>query len=340
LEWYTFKFENRAAEKKRRLAAKRRRLVILALLVSLFLVAGAALSWSAWARMDVTVADDGRLLRVTAFRGTVADLLEREGITIGPWDRVYPAPETPLHDGIEITVDRAVPVTVRVDGRDLEVWTVAQRVGQVLADAGVELNAGDLVQPAPETPVTARLEIGVVRVTTEVEEVEIATPYQVERRPAYDLPKGQTRVLVQGENGLIRETWRITYHDGTEVDRELVKREEVLRPRNQVLLVGMADIVTRGVQDIRFERMLTAEATAYTYTGNNTATGVPPGPGTVAVDPQVIPLGSRLYIDGYGYGKALDVGGKIKGKRIDVFFPTRQEALQWGRRTVNVYVLK
>jgi uncharacterized protein YabE (DUF348 family) len=311
--------------------------------VGLFLVVllavGAFFGGYSLARMDVTVVEGEEVVALTAFRGTVADLLAREGVEVGPWDRVTPAVNTPLHDGMEIVIQRAVPVTVRVDGQRLELWTVAARVDQVLAEAGVELNAGDLIVPEPETPVSKGLEICVVRVVTETEEREFNTPYQVERRPAYDLPKGETRVLVHGQNGLRRETWQVVYHDGEEVARELVRSEEIVRPRNQVVLVGMLDTVSRGGQDIRFYRVITAEATAYTYTGNNTATGMPPGPGTVAVDPTVIPLGTRLYIDGYGYGVAMDVGRKIRGNRVDVFFPTRQEAFQWGRRTVNVYLL-
>lgn len=81
-------------------------------------------------------------------------------------------------------------------------------------------------------------------------------------------------------------------------------------------------------------------ATAYTHTGNKTYTGIWPSVGIVAVNPKVIPLGTRLYIDGYGYATAMDTGGAIKGNKIDLFFETRAEALKWGRRNVQVFVLK
>lgn len=85
-------------------------------------------------------------------------------------------------------------------------------------------------------------------------------------------------------------------------------------------------------------------ATAYTYGCGNgdgvTATGTIPRPGVAAVDPAVIPLGTELYVEGYGYARAEDTGGAIRGARIDLFFPTRETALQWGRRTVEVRVLK
>ncbi|HEY8104111.1 MAG TPA: 3D domain-containing protein [Gaiellaceae bacterium] len=82
-------------------------------------------------------------------------------------------------------------------------------------------------------------------------------------------------------------------------------------------------------------RTLTVSSTGYALRGN-TATGIPTGPGVVAVDPSVIPLGTRLTIPGYGAGVAADTGGNVHGNVIDVWFPTRQQALAWGRRTVTI----
>ena len=84
-------------------------------------------------------------------------------------------------------------------------------------------------------------------------------------------------------------------------------------------------------------RALTVSATGYAL-GGRTATGVPTGPGVVAVDPAVIPLGSRITIPGYGSGIAADTGGAVVGNVIDVWFPTLEEAHAWGRRTVTITV--
>lgn len=73
--------------------------------------------------------------------------------------------------------------------------------------------------------------------------------------------------------------------------------------------------------------------------GSFTATGHRVARGIVAVDPRVIPLGSRVYVDGYGHARALDVGGAIKGNRIDVFFPSEADCRRWGVRSVKVYIL-
>lgn len=83
---------------------------------------------------------------------------------------------------------------------------------------------------------------------------------------------------------------------------------------------------------------VTFEATAYTWTGCRTATGIWPSRGTIAVDPRVIPLGTELHIEGYGPAVAADTGGAIQGQRIDLYMDTKHECLQWGRRKVEVKI--
>lgn len=88
------------------------------------------------------------------------------------------------------------------------------------------------------------------------------------------------------------------------------------------------------------ERILTMEATAYTWTGQRTASGTWPAVGTVATDPEVIPLGTRLWVEEYGEAVALDTGGLVKGNVIDVYLPTEAECWQWGRRQVEVKIIR
>ena len=93
--------------------------------------------------------------------------------------------------------------------------------------------------------------------------------------------------------------------------------------------------VTPGQAPSLGGRTLSVVATGYSL-GGHTSTGVPVGYGIVAVDPSVIPLGTHMTIPGYGDGVAADTGGAIAGARIDLWFPTRAEALAWGSRTVTV----
>jgi len=84
---------------------------------------------------------------------------------------------------------------------------------------------------------------------------------------------------------------------------------------------------------------LTVETTAYALRGT-TASGLPVGPGIIAVDPNVIPLGTRVYVPGYGEAVAADTGSAVKGNIIDLWMPSTSQALQWGRRTVTITVYR
>jgi 3D (Asp-Asp-Asp) domain-containing protein/septal ring factor EnvC (AmiA/AmiB activator) len=102
-------------------------------------------------------------------------------------------------------------------------------------------------------------------------------------------------------------------------------------------LAAVVSIPTGGGTPTAVSGLMTVVATGYSLPGN-TASGIPVGPGVVAVDPSVIPIGSRLSIPGYGEGIAADTGGAIQGARIDLWFSSREEALAWGRRTVTISV--
>jgi 3D (Asp-Asp-Asp) domain-containing protein len=80
---------------------------------------------------------------------------------------------------------------------------------------------------------------------------------------------------------------------------------------------------------------MTVSSTGYCLEGN-TATGVPTSPGVVAVDPSVIPLGTRMYVPGYGEGVAADTGSAVKGRMIDVWFESCADAMAWGLKTVTI----
>jgi 3D (Asp-Asp-Asp) domain-containing protein len=100
-------------------------------------------------------------------------------------------------------------------------------------------------------------------------------------------------------------------------------------------VVGIGAMPAPGTQASPYR--LRVDAVAYSLPGKTTI-GIPVRRGVVAVDPKVIPLRSRLHIPGYGRGIAADVGTAVKGRIIDLWFPTRAEARAWGRRTVVITV--
>ncbi|WP_039653489.1 3D domain-containing protein [Clostridium tyrobutyricum] len=103
---------------------------------------------------------------------------------------------------------------------------------------------------------------------------------------------------------------------------------------------GNSISVSRGTSTPSVEAStITVQATAYTG-GGYTASGRQAAEGVIAVDPTVIPLGSRVYVDGYGYAVAADTGGAIQGNIIDLYFSSQSACENWGRRTVTVHILK
>ena len=114
---------------------------------------------------------------------------------------------------------------------------------------------------------------------------------------------------------------------------------EPLKPAEAIMTYRIIEERTMPREEPQEPKPMIFEATAYCYTGNRTATGTWPSRGTIAVDPEVIPLGSKLYVEGYGEGIAEDTGGAIKGEIIDLYMEDRNEALSWGRRQVEVRII-
>jgi 3D (Asp-Asp-Asp) domain-containing protein len=139
---------------------------------------------------------------------------------------------------------------------------------------------------------------------------------------------------------MARQLVKVTYHDGKEFKREIVTSELIRQPVVEMIAQGTITSVSRGGLRLDLHRALVAMSTAYTFTGRNTATGRHPTVGLVAVDPTIIPMGSRLYVEGYGFATAADRGSSIKGKKIDVFMESEAQCRKWGMRSVKVYVLK
>jgi 3D (Asp-Asp-Asp) domain-containing protein len=111
--------------------------------------------------------------------------------------------------------------------------------------------------------------------------------------------------------------------------RRVVEQTQALQAQSDAAVPTAATPISEGAHTI------TVTATGYSLPGR-TATGLPVGPGIVAVDPSVIPLGTRLTIPGYGEGVAADTGSAVQGYTIDLWFPTLADALVWGRRTVTI----
>ena len=174
-------------------------------------------------------------------------------------------------------------------------------------------------------------------------------PFKIERKVTTELRPGISVVMRPGKEGVALKTYKVTFENGKETARKLINEQVLVPPQNRLVSVGYSRIPSRGFLDSRFVRcVLRMHATAYDPGPRScgrsadgcTALGLRAGKGVVAVDPRVIRLGSRLYIENYGHAIAGDTGRAIRGNRIDLGYDTYREAKRFGRKHVTVHVLK
>ena len=313
---------------------------------------------------QVVISADGSTNTVTTNKNTVGELLAERGVKLQEGDKVSPELTEKLKNNDSVTVYRAVLVTISLDGNVKSIRTVSKTVGDVLDEYAIVLSEYDECNLPLDDELTLGLLIEVNRVSVEDVPEEEVLGRKIIRRDTSELLKGQTRVVEEGRDGILENWYRIVCKNGVEISREFLGDYVREEPVDKIIEVGTRaetreeriEPVSRG--DLRFKVAYVMNASGYDIgyesTGKRpgdagygvTATGMTAKRGVVAVDPKVIPLGSRLYVetaDGsyvYGYAIAGDTGGSIRGMKIDLCFDSRQEALRFGRKTVNVYVLE
>ncbi len=176
----------------------------------------------------------------------------------------------------------------------------------------------------------------------EVKVTEKVIPYSVKYVFSRNLSAGRTKKVQDGHDGKI--VWKIidTVVDGVAIKTE--RTEERVEPVEAIIQMGTSGFKQSSRSSFTRDKVLTMESTAYLPTDGSgtgrTASGRKAAFGVVAVDPKVIPLGTLLFVEGYGFAIAADTGGAIKGNKIDVCLHNRKEALNWGRRKVKVHVFE
>lgn len=265
------------------------------------------------------------------------DLSERFDLNLKVTDEVNLEREAKLSADAHLEVRRAVPVKVIADGEEINTYMAPRTVKEALDKLEITLNEKDKVSLPLNHVIKEKDEIKVTRVEEKLETVRNAIPYKTIAQPG-DFPVGlPDRVVTKGVNGEHEQVVKITLEDGEEVSREIIKQTIVKAPVDRVVSRGSQTTVSRGGKTLNFKRAYLMRATAYTG-GGRTATGAPARRGVIAVDPRVIPLGSEVYVEGYGDAVALDTGGAIKGNRIDIYLDSEEACYSWGVRSVIVYV--
>jgi uncharacterized protein YabE (DUF348 family) len=307
---------------------------------------------------QVTIIDGEEAVQVMSYKNSVQGLIDDRGISLREDDRISPEPDTPLRDGMEIIIKRAVPLTVTADGEQMRVLTAADTLKEALKETGITIGTEDIVEPNIGSPVKSDMEVKVVRVTYDRITEEREVPFETIVNYNDQMDKGIEKVAEKGENGKVQEEILIAYHDGDEVIRLKVNQEVLKEPTDQIVERGTRDIIATSRGDVRFKKAIYMSATAYDATfestGKNpdhplygiTRSGTRVRPGVVAVDPKVIPLGTKLYVkslDGsadYGFASAEDTGGAIKGNKIDLYYESPEVVRKFGRKNVLVYILE
>ncbi|MDK2902316.1 MAG: hypothetical protein PWQ93_235 [Clostridiales bacterium] len=292
----------------------------------------------------VRVNDNGHIKTIYTTASSVNDMLKEAGISVKQEDNIEPAADQSIYPGLCVNITRAVPVTILADAQVKKIYTTCTSVSQVLADAGIKLAQKDKVSPGLDTAVKSGTTIEIVRVNETYETVEEPIPYRTIIRDNHDMAKGVQKVVQEGQNGRIQRKILVVYENGKEVSRKVASETVVAQPKNKIVERGTVQSLATSRGAIRYSEVLTMNASAYTvgYDGvnNTTSTGQSVRRGIAAVDPRVIPLGTKLYVEGYGFAVAADVGGAIKGNKIDLYLETLSQARAFGRRTVKVYILK
>ena len=325
--------------------------VLLMVCFALFALCGTVSAYSEEAEKEVTVVTSSAQKTYTTTAQTVEEFLEETGIEYRNEDELSLDLSDPLKDNTTLTITKATAVVLEADGAPRRIYTTCKTVGEFLEENEDSLpEEYELQEVTPDTKLKENMTIAVTSTkqtgSTWIEEI----PYESVEVENDTLEQGVRRVKQEGENGQLQITETTQYEGGKLVHTD--SQQQVLaEPVDEVIEIGTMvppapveeEPAVATIDGYAYRSSLTVQATGYSpydagCTGI-TATGIAAGRGVIAVDPSVIPLGTALYIPGYGYGIAADTGGAIRGNRIDLCYDSRSEALTWGRQSVTVYIL-
>ena len=319
------------------------------------------LSQSVFAQNTFVITDGDQVIVHTTYASDPAMALDEAGLDVDP-DEFY---TTQSEDGVyDITVQRDDSVTVVNCGETMEVMLLDDTVESLLTRAGVNTGEGYLVScPLTDKPVDG-MTITVDHVTVNEEIYTVEIPFKEYEVKDPQLPEGAREIVQTGVIGQELLTADVEYRNAEEINRTVKNREVIRSAQNQIVAVGTGELV--GTEEempligdgvivlpsgevLTYHSKDTYTATAYTMydagCDGYTATLTPVRWGVVAVDPTVIPYGTRMFIvdqNGsfyYGMGTAEDCGGAIVGKELDLYMPSLSQAYDYGRRPVTVYFL-
>lgn len=316
---------------------------------------------------------DGKEIN-TIFAGTVAELIESQGVTLS--DKLFSSVDVNavVTNNLRVEIISAYDIIINVDGEEKAVQTTVKTVGDVLSEQGIILDEDDEVSPAADTVLTNDLVIEVLRVEYVTRETQEKIPFTTEKVNSSAMAKGTEKVSQKGIDGVKTFTYTDKVVNGVVESSELVSEEVTKEPVKKIIKVGtlvkqtskklgnnkiekngnpiseleLPSKYSIGENNVPTEYKYTIKGrgAAYCIPGGITATGRPVKPGYIAVNPKQIPYGTEMWIvsdDGvvYGYAIAADTGGFVKKGYFtcDLYMNSTEQCYQWGDRGVTIYVL-
>lgn len=343
---------------KRYFSLKELAIVFTAIVISI----SAGIGVFQYLKKEVVIADSGNQHYVRTMKTTVGEVLEQAGITVSPDDYV----NLPLDKELQkmktnhIYIKRAVPISVSVDGEEITLMTYKDTVAEALEDTPIRLGRSDRLEGLfLKDKIVEDMKINIIRVKEEIISEEIPVPFKVEKRANKRMDEGKEKVVKEGKEGVREKQYKVVYENGIMIAKDLILDAIVSNPVNKLIEYGtIANFTTSRGETVRYKKVLDMKATAYTAsfkdTGKHpdhpqfgiTRTGIKAKKGVIAVDPKVIPLGTRVYVQGvgkvptYGFAIAADTGGAVKGNKIDLYFDDQKTVDAWGVKKVKVYILE
>ena len=347
--------------KKRMKKLTRTAALLLAILCVAFLLAQ-----TAFAKNTYLINDGDRVLIHTSYATDPTAVLGEAGLALGAEDTYTSQRGFGMS---QIIVQRKQNITIYHGNRSMLVSSYGETVSSLLHRLNVTLAQGDLIAVPMDTVTYDGMVLTISR-ATQTEETYTA-PISHDVIYCYDatLKAGEQQVLTPGVDGQVLCSAIVSYVDGREVSRQITSEIVIRQPIAQIVAIGTYvdptvtesedtdssdmpvegdGVITIASGDVlKVAKKLNVEATAYSCNGlpGVTFSGTPARVGAIAVDPSVIPLGTKMYIvsdDGaYIYGEAVaeDIGGEIKGNKIDLYFDTFDECRAFGVRNCTVYIL-
>ncbi|KON66599.1 hypothetical protein AKG34_25725 [Peribacillus butanolivorans] len=300
----------------------------------------------------ITLVQDEETEEVWSTADTVEEFLKEQDLEVNEKDKITPSKNTKMEANMEVAIDKAFSLKLVVGGNEKQVWSTSTTVADFLKQQGVKLNDLDRVEPGLVEKVEAKNTVNVIRIEKVTDVVEEPVDFAVITKKDDSLSKGKENIVKEGKDGLISKKYEVIKENGKEVKRKLLSEKVVNKKQDKVITVGTKTTVaqaSRGASNVNSTsgKEIYVSSTAYTASCKGcsgvTSTGVDlksnPDAKIIAVDPSVIPMGSKVYVEGYGYAVAADKGGAIKGNRIDVFFSSKNDAYRWGVKKVKIRVL-